>query len=320
MSARVVIVDSNYFRSLAEAELRALRAKGFVLRISLSAFIEVWTRAVEDGEPGIIYAPSRRFAPFVSPDFPIAPSGGELIRAIGGRVPRSKNPFFEANGDFFRDARRVWRDLISEKGHTAWWERSGRILSAAVKKRADHWIDLARDWREQRPEQSTALHEDTLRKIELVGHDEIQRAVFPYVVRTHGDPQLRHPPLRDRMNAYLRVMALRLFETGRGAQKATGNDAEDLIQLQHVGAPAFLMTNDTRLLVDVGRACTFQAPWIRRFVELLEDPLPRGVPWGATAINAARELPIRTRAALKALTVREAQTMRRLRDGQQPRD
>ncbi|MBX3197254.1 MAG: hypothetical protein KF850_34465 [Labilithrix sp.] len=312
---RTVIIDANYFRSLREPELDALRVRGFSLRVSLSAFIEVWANAVENADPGRIYAPARRLAPYVSKDWPIAPSGGSLIRAVGGRIPPNKaTPFLGDASEFFRNARRVWTDLITEQGHTEWWERSGRLIASHVKDRADHWIDLARNWRERRPEHSEAKHEDTLRKIEQVGHDAIRRAVFPYVVRSHGDPQLRNPALRDRMNAYLRVMALRLFETGRGAETATPNDAEDLIQLQHLGTPAFLMTADADIHFDVSRAGTFQAPWVRRLVEMLEDDLPEGSPWGATAIAQAARFGPRSKQGLKELAARELQAVKELRE------
>jgi hypothetical protein len=115
------------------------------------------------------------------------------------------------------------------------------------------------------------------------------------------------------MNAWLRVFAYRLGRTGRGADTATANDAEDLVQLQHIGAPAFFMTQDTNVLFDVGQAGTFQAPWVRRFVELAEDALPDGLPWGGSAMRASERFAIRSRDDLRALAEREKTLVARLR-------
>jgi len=52
---------------------------------------------------------------------------------------------------------------------------------------------------------------------------------------------------------------------------------------------------------------------VRRFVELIEDSLPMGDPWGANAINVARGFWERTRVALRALAAREHELVRTLR-------
>jgi hypothetical protein len=181
--------------------------------------------------------------------------------------------------------RRIWADLIDEKRSEEWWERSGRALKFEIDEHAERWLDLARDWRQKLPRQSDEQHARTLAQIEEIGADALISRSFPYLVTTLGNPGIV-PPLRDRMNAWLRAFAYRLGRTGRGADTATANDAEDLVQLQHIGAPAFFMTHDTNILFEVGQAGTFQTPWVRRFVELAEDPLPDGMPWGGSALVA----------------------------------
>jgi hypothetical protein len=47
---------------------------------------------------------------------------------------------------------------------------------------------------------------------------------------------------------------------GTGAQTATENDSEDLVHLMHLAEPAFLLTQDKRLLKSVDASGTYQAP------------------------------------------------------------
>ena len=174
-------------------------------------------------------------------------------------------------------------------------------------------MDLARPWREKLSNQTAAEHGRQLAQIAEIGSEAVISRIFPYLVASLGNPGLVNPPLRDRMNGWLRVFAYRLGQTGRAAETATANDAEDLHQLQLLGLPAFFMTNDTDILFDVGQAGTFQAPWVRRFVELAEDALPEGIPWGPGAVRAGQRFTRRSRSELKALADRERIAVARLR-------
>jgi hypothetical protein len=91
------------------------------------------------------------------------------------------------------------------------------------------------------------------------------------------------PPPAERFNAYLSVMGKYLLTTGRGDERAAANDAQDVVQLQHIGEGAIFVTREKKILKCVDDSGSFQAPWVRTLVEVLTERLPRGLPWGRHA-------------------------------------
>jgi hypothetical protein len=97
-------------------------------------------------------------------------------------------------------------------------------------------------------------------------------------------------PYRERADLYFRAQAQFLWEAATGARQPADNDVQDLEQLVHVGEPAFLLTEDKRLLERVARTKSRQRFWVLSTAEFLDWPLPCGLPHGARAIRRANHV------------------------------
>ena len=64
--------------------------------------------------------------------------------------------------------------------------------------------------------------------------------LWKFLVELHARPSMAGSGSAERFNAYLRVTAMYLLEAGTGAQQPTANDAQDVLQLTHLGEPANL--------------------------------------------------------------------------------
>jgi hypothetical protein len=156
------------------------------------------------------------------------------------------------------------------------------------------------DWRGAGADAQEAMEEDEMaaKMNEQAGkHPELRRPPLPDAVGAllHLlEQDLRAPALSMRTNAYGRIVAFRVIRAVTAApqqhRKVTQNDLEDMQLLMQVGLPAFVATNDTRLLDDVDECGTYQTPWVRRLDDLLTSALPSCDPWGPAARKCARDV------------------------------
>jgi hypothetical protein len=97
------------------------------------------------------------------------------------------------------------------------------------------------------------------------------------------------PPVAkaDRFDAYMRVldhrgMTAHDHATGKYS-KFCPNDAMDLNLLQHLADGLIVVTRDYRLIEEVDRSNSAQAPWVRTVGELLAGRFPTGEPFACRA-------------------------------------
>jgi hypothetical protein len=218
-----LVFDTHYYYTLSPPVLRELRRRGFVLSISMSAFVEAWARCRRDRKP--------------------ARCGCKE----GGCKPTS----------YLLAMARSWVAVSAEQEKRARTEERRRKL-------------------QERNRRNDRLLRDADPK-------RLWKAMWRYLINFHPLPGMQPPPAAERFNAYMRVMGGYLLRTGRGGSTASENDAQDVLQLQHVGEGAIFVTREQKILELVDRSGTFQAPWVRTLVEVLTERLPRGMPWGRHA-------------------------------------
>lgn len=300
-----LIFDTQYFRRLKPPELHELRRRGYALSVSSSAFLETWTRSLLDKRPGLFFGPARNFARFVDPAYPIAAAAGDLCARLGARAPNTS-----ANPARFIEATLVgWKHAATSNSEDPFYALHGAEAQRVVQKRKEDWVRLAAGW----PKDADVANAMRTRRRSLERAEDRARwarAGWRYIVERHPAYGMAPPLPPERFNAYLKVVTLYLLEVGGAAQQATANDAQDILQLMHVGEHAILVTHDRKLLGLVDRSGTFQAPWVRSLAEVLDERLPRGRPWGEHARRVSRRF---HRQKYDVLRRREEELLARLR-------
>lgn len=282
-----VVLDANYFANITEREIVALKARGLAVCIGGFVIGEVWARASREHKPGVIFAPLRRIAPHLDRANPILLPGGHLRRELEARSRSKRNRRAFENAYKARallGAALAYADEAADRPER--FERGGAELNRDLDAHGASW-NAAR--RLARSEAILALQD--LPESEAIS--QLIPLLHEYV----------KPPAPQRYDAYFRVAARDAVLNGRGEDSGglDPNDADDMALLHHLAHPAFIATWDLNFLATVDKSGTYQAPWVRTLGELLTDPLPKGVPWGATAARAARDLNRRTRAELREL-------------------
>lgn len=257
-----VVIDTNYFYTLKEVHLAALRARGLVLSVSSMALIEASARSARDARMETLVAPASRLYPYVDLKQPIAQFAGEALKAIIAEERGEPAPL----GDVAQYAADWWTALGTRRITAAKWralaERGCRLRDEFDQ----NWRTLCRRldgpedarWRAERGAESS---------------------VRSYVEHAVGVDSV----VAQRIDAWLSVIAHRLERTAIGAMTPGTNDARDNRLLVHLGMGHVLLTRDTRFIEAVDACGTYQAPWVRTLPDLLDLPLPEGPPWGERA-------------------------------------
>jgi hypothetical protein len=307
-SAMRLVFDTQYYRGLHAPELAELRRRGFVLSVSFSAFVEVWGRSLVDDKPGLFFSPARKFSPFIDRSYPIAASSGDLFARLGARPP----PGREADAAKYLEWAHVcWIHATTSNADDPFYREHGAAARREIADRKGTWLRLAKSWRVREQRISVEQHERNLNILRAAHPGRLWRAMWRHVREMHPARGMRPPPPQERFNAYLRVAADQLLKTGSETETAAANDAQDLLQLTHVGEVAIFVTQEKKILRLVDQSGTFQAPWIRTLAEVLTERLPRGRPWGRHARRIAASFHRRPYAELRDA---EAQLLAEIRE------
>jgi hypothetical protein len=302
-----LVFDTHYFRGLREPLLEELRRRGFVLSVSYCAYLEALHRAFENEQPNLFFAPARRFAAFVDPAYPVAALAGDLLTRLGALVPEGRPPRHRA--EYITAMQQAWRFATAGTGSDPVFGLLAAGAKQELAERKDTWLRLAENWRARARESMDETERRNLAIMRAADANKLRRAMVRLLREAHPAPRMRPPRADQRFHAYLAVMGRRLLRSGGGAETATGNDAQDLAQLMHIGERAVVVTRDEKLLSDVDASWTFQAPWVRTLVEVLTEPLPLGRPWGRTLRGARRRF---LRRPYAELTRAEGEALARL--------
>ena len=247
---------------------------GLTVSVGMSAFYETWAAAARERNPGLIIGPARALRNVVDPDYPIAPNGGDLLwRFSTGRGPDT---------DRVRHPYRDWACLnwgLAATGNvdTAALETIGMEANAYLSKRGAAWQEYASPWS---PEERKLLKE--------FGPQQRQARLIAHVTSDLPSRGFRASMVRERLHAFYHVITFHMLSTATGATTASQNDMEDLLSLQHIAEPAYLLTHDEKLIRAVDQSRTYQAPWVLRLHEIRGPSRASGRPWGESARAAAK--------------------------------
>lgn len=306
-----LVFDTQYFKRLLEPELAELCRRGFVLSVSSSAFVETWRQARRDRKPGLFYKPARRFGPFVDPGYPIAAQTGTLFARLGAPPRQGGTSAARA----LEVTLLLWKHALTSNAEDPFYRKGGEAARAHVLSERRDWLKLAKPWTTKRDGRiSDKKHQQFLSLVTGADPRRLQKAMFRVVRDAITPPGMAPTFTSERFDAYIRVTSSYLLAAGRRAQQPTGNDAQDVMQLTHVGEPAIFVTHERKILGLVDRSGTFQAPWVRSLAEVLSERLPRGTSWGRHARGVASSFRRRPYAELHDL---EKVILARIRAGSQ---
>ena len=136
-----LVLDTNAFRSLSDARLDAIAARGLNVSVSEIAFTETWARSVRDfkvGKPrrearGQFYGRARRLRRYIDDEYPVALIGRPLIERLRQQLVNENPP--DGPDRFAPFMRAQWRTVVGI-GHTdeewlAFGEQHGGWLAEA---------------------------------------------------------------------------------------------------------------------------------------------------------------------------------------------
>lgn len=286
-----IVFDTSAFWACNKLTLEGLRSKRFRLSISLLALEEAWARAVREQWEERFFRQVRLLDPYIDLRMPVVPAMGHLMDLIGAVF---RDGPLERSGAHAADmARKTWRilaeGLVKDRLLTDGAARS----TAEVRRYADA---------------SVGALKETAARFASLGFEHT-REVALHIASVQDGAARTAEGSYERLNAFCHIEAHQRAEAARFggdylASKKRDHDAIDAALLMHVAQPAFIATQDYRLIVKVDRTDTFQAPWIRSLGELCTRELPRGLPWGPSAREAATALNARTREELVELDAR----------------
>jgi len=268
-----VVLDTNYFRALKAADLAPLHAQGFEFSVGMSAFYETWAAAAREGKPGIIIGPSKELRAIVDPALPIAPNAGDILRRFA--IRRGASERAKVTPRYVAWATLNWQIASTGNVDDAALQSVGLDADTYLTRRGRSWKEYAR--------LLPATEQGLLKE---AGPRRGRARLVAHITGSLSSRGLRAGLARRRLHAFFQVAALHMWNTALGATMSTENDSEDLVSLMHLAEPAYLLTHDDKLIRAVDAAGTYQAPWVVRLSELMDENRPRGRPWGI----AAREL------------------------------
>lgn len=250
--------------------VRSIRGEGFAISISETGFAEYAARASRQNERNAFENRIRSLVPVVDALAPLMPTRKRFFdRFDEAAVGRAHSARAELKG--------AWDATVKGLDDTQWSEFTSK---------ADAWFDehavglkdLAKRWE---PGEDID-HFDRLKPAQRLAH------IREYLHTAIPGEHVLSGSYRERADLFFRVFALFLWRTAKGAWSPSKNDMQDLEQAVHVGEPAFLLTEDGRLLDRVEESGSRQRFWVLRPREFLEGPLPCGEPWGTRAVKRSR--------------------------------
>ena len=282
-----LVLDTNTFRGLPVPQVASVAERGFKLSVSETAIEETWARSAREfglgksrqDARGLLFGRARKLLPYIDEAYPVAPSGEYAITRIRQQVGEAVNAKTAAECAEHLDAlKHCWRTITGVGFTDEAWLESGRNHGAFLAEVDDLLADLARReddiWADK---DETTREEFRLRREEfgaLPGADKLA-TIRAYARETWAFSER----VAERLDALVSVTAWRLHVAAGGAQMPAENDGSDNRLLIHLGEGFVLLSEDAGLVRAVDACGTFQAPWVRRLVDL-GRPLPDGPPWG----------------------------------------
>ncbi len=276
MTMPVLVLDTNVVGYTPVAQLEKL-AKRFRLRISEGALLERWVHCVgiyEESRPEARAKFFRRFrsiAPFIDAVTPVAPGGGNLLRAVIAAA--DGQPPVAASEQRAAGLREQWECIIGVEHNDEEWVSFGRGEAAEHLEKLDDDLKGIALPRAVLARKVEAKLQDMNRAFDDLPEDEQMRHIHQYVVEVLK----LSPEAADRLDAHTRNMAYRLQAASVGRRLPKRNDGVDFALTGHVGEGHFLVTREKQLVEIVDESGTYQAAWVRWSDDL--DDLPDGFPW-----------------------------------------
>ena len=260
-----VVLDTMYVRGAREEELLQLRTRGFAISIPMIVIKELWARSANERRPGLLFRRVQLLSKHVDQAMPLTPDKGALTKFITARDDAEVE-------NHLQWLRGFWMNLVRGQVDDEAWQTVG--LRAHEDLEQADWHGLLNSMIGKYPDLAHIPMEDLVSQLRAALYDhEIGRSTARV------------------FDAHQVVKAMRIAQAAvanpRSFKKAVQNDTPDLQLLLQVGLPAFVATEDGRLLGDVDASGTYQAPWIRRLADLVEGDLPDCLPWGIEAHDAA---------------------------------
>jgi len=272
MTVRRIVFDTMYVRNVSEHDLATLRNRGFLLSISIATLQEVWARSVLDNNRGLLFTRSKKLDKYLDQELPLTPIGAELKRVVrlAHRPSVARRRAASVHADTLRA---LWRAVVEEHVPEDQWLGTGQAAQQAMND--DEWPAHVNDVIGAHPELRTMSEREAAQSLRgLLANDSVLRR------------------LEKRCNAHGSVFALRIIKAAKSKKeefrRLNTNDSQDTQLLMQVALPAFVATDDRRLLQDVDASGTYQAPWVRTLKDLLTGELPACLPWGPDAKKVAR--------------------------------
>jgi hypothetical protein len=296
------VLDTNCFWGSPQAELEAIRSRGFSLSISHEALREAWARSLREDKKALLQQRIALISPHLDPEHPIAFTGRLLLTMIGRASPELHAEDQRAREFLRRGWDHTRTGLTDER-----WRSVGKELDDEIEREADGWEVALNGMRH--------LRQRTLDFAKVVGHDWYpRRRAERLIEKKLNGPVLLDPPAPQRLHLLKRLVARKTV--GAREQQPQRNDYVDWRLLVHLAWPAFLVTSDFRLIRALDETGSLQRAWVRAPVELIQDPIYRCEPWG----KPGRWVKSRFRRQdLKTLRIRQDEMRRRFEGIAQPR-
>jgi hypothetical protein len=259
--ARRVVLDTNYFRGASDDDLRAVRVRGFALRVSAIALAETWARAIRDTDPFILGRAAQRLRHHSRERIPVEEPLEMMVLRRGGILPPEAG---DASLAAHEAGLEVAWEIATRSPLSLQDLHQGAFLVQAVDAGRTRWKSFCRRWIERQIEPGTREVLRTAPHTDLV---EVLQAEIKEIL-SQG---ISDAGWRAGLDVFARVMASRAISGGTG-QRTTGlNDAGDVQQLQHlVDEDVTFLTNDKRLRDSVRESGSPQSHRVLSLKELLE--------------------------------------------------
>ena len=283
-----LVLDTNCFRGLAQADLERLAALGLPICLSDLAYGEAWSHSVAkytSGKKdrrearGLFFARVRRVLPYLDPDEPmafIARKGLDVLRAqLRGTVPD------DHADDLARVRAHLRRAARPEFTDEEWLEGASDFapwLDEADKLWLDYNLPEDRIWT-VRYADDQALREEHRAAWNATPIAERYRDTMAFNLEGFG-LSLEEAARSD---AFVRLWTWRMLNNTHAFGRARRNDGADNLLAQHVSTGGILVTNDVPLLGAIEASGTRHGPWVRHFDEAIGQPLPTCFPWDPQA-------------------------------------
>ena len=265
------VLDANSFRGASVAELHALRARGFLLSVSIEALRETWARSLRENDFPLLRNLVRRVAGIVDPVSPVAFVGEALLTMIG-TAPKS---LADENATLRDQITSAWHGLSTRDLLEAEWRAIGDRLNSELEGEERNWSSMIDEF-----QGIAADLRDREKSFGPFYPSGRARAIVERCLARASDV-VTEPGLRERAHAG-NVYFCAKVDHPRGARPAQ-NDWIDGRMLQHIIWPAFVVTTDFKLIDAVEKSGTFQRAWVRTPVELATEQIARCQPWGKAA-------------------------------------